>query len=87
MLAGRIDVAKHYISTGGPGASRELYDVSISRLQVRTLMSLLPLLLLRLTSLLQSFGRYMFNLTEYPQVVHKYPCCEFRKYSLLLILK
>eukprot|EP01128_Nolandella_sp_AFSM9_P009179 TRINITY_DN57_c4_g1_i1.p1 TRINITY_DN57_c4_g1~~TRINITY_DN57_c4_g1_i1.p1 ORF type:complete len:472 (+),score=115.22 TRINITY_DN57_c4_g1_i1:164-1417(+) len=47
-LAGRVDVARHFILTGGAEGLKEDYLDSVSRLQ--------------------SFGRFMFNATEYPVV-------------------
>ena len=46
VLAGRIDIGRHYILTGGHAGLRESYDSLASRVQ--------------------SFGRYMFNLSDYP---------------------
>ena len=48
VLPGRVDVARHYIMTGGPDGIKEPYEKLVSRVQ--------------------SFGRYLFNYTEYPLV-------------------
>jgi hypothetical protein len=48
VLAGRIDVARHYMLTGGPEALKEPYERAVSRLL--------------------SFGTYIFNPEEYPEV-------------------
>ena len=49
VLPGRIDIARHFILTGGPMEGlREPYESLASRVQ--------------------SFGAYMFNLSEYPEV-------------------
>lgn len=48
VLAGRIDIGRHFIMTGGMQGLREPYSALISRVQ--------------------SFGRYMFNLTDHPDI-------------------
>ena len=48
VLPGRVDVARHFITTGGPDGVKESYS--------------------RLLSRVQSFGRYMFDLDQYPVV-------------------
>jgi hypothetical protein len=45
ILPGRVDVGRHYVSTGGYEGLNENYDVLISRVQ--------------------SFSRYMFNVSQY----------------------
>ena len=50
VLAGRIDVGRHYVLTGGLQGAREPFEWLVSRVQ--------------------SFGRYMFDLREYPEVAH-----------------
>ena len=46
ILAGRIDIGRHFILTGGLQGLREPYESLVSRVQ--------------------SFGRYMFDLSDYP---------------------
>ena len=48
VLPGRIDVARHFMVTGGPDGLKEPYETSVARVQ--------------------SFGRYMFNVSNYPLV-------------------
>ena len=47
VLAGRIDVGRHYILTGGLQGAREPFEYLVSRVQ--------------------SFGRYVFSIDEYPE--------------------
>jgi hypothetical protein len=49
VLAGRIDIGRHFILSGGPTLGlRESYESLVSRVQ--------------------SFGRYMFDLSQFPEV-------------------
>ena len=57
VLPGRVDIARHYIMTGGVAGRKENVEVQISRLL--------------------SFGRYMFNISDYPEVEHLFKSKKF----------
>ena len=57
LLAGRIDIGRHFIMSGGVDGLREPYETLISR----TL----------------SFGKYMFNLTQYPEAAALFKSPQF----------
>jgi hypothetical protein len=62
VLPSRIDVARHFIISGGVGGNKERVQMGISRLL--------------------SFGRYMFNLTDYPVAKQLFESPKFAKAAL-----
>eukprot|EP01127_Copromyxa_protea_P006386 TRINITY_DN1621_c0_g1_i2.p1 TRINITY_DN1621_c0_g1~~TRINITY_DN1621_c0_g1_i2.p1 ORF type:complete len:376 (+),score=59.96 TRINITY_DN1621_c0_g1_i2:536-1663(+) len=58
ILPGRIDVARHYMRTGGVEGAKKSYN--------------------KLLSSVQSFGRYMFNVSEYDLVKNLFASDDFQ---------
>jgi hypothetical protein len=61
VLPGRVDVARHYMKTGGVEGAKRSYN--------------------RLVSSVQSFGRYMFNVSEHDVVAKLFASDEFQNAS------
>ena len=58
VLPSRVDVARHFLTTGGVGGRKELVETGISRLL--------------------SFGRYMFNVSDYPEAQRLFESPKFQ---------